>query len=103
MATVNIVLSKCEGRSVGGEEMPVMAARSIADKTISSSSSTQTGGITATGGDQMWRIVASGNDVYVRFGDSPEAASGAGWLLKDGVPETFSAEADQQVAFIDAA
>ena len=103
MATVNVVLTKVEGYDDSGRHViPVPAADYKVQENFTSSGTSQATTAAAAGRDEVWCVTVSGGDVYVSVGSSPTAASGTGWLIKDGVTWQASAEADQKLALIDA-
>lgn len=100
MASFNVTLARVENRARNGEVMPVPHAEFDDVGTITTSATTQTMSITATGDRQYWTVSASGNDVYVNF--TAAAVVGACWLIPAGTSANFSAQTGQQPRVIDA-
>ena len=120
MATVSIQIAQCFTKSAGdGKSIPVAFSVPAFTANITSSASSQAGGITVPGAPMLndrgehlkttayvWIITASGGNVWVKFETdgtpTPVAAAGADWLIVDGQTREFGAFAGQTCAVIDA-
>ena len=78
MATLHLVFARA-----GDSGIEVMPAKPRVAETITTSGTSQQSNISAETGD-FAAVTVTGGNVWLRFGASPPAASGGGWLLADG-------------------
>lgn len=97
MATVNIKFFR--PAVIQGATAVMSTNASTIDETISSTSSSQSTTNTSSGVNYV-RVVSTGGNVWLKFGTSPTAVTGAGHLLIDGIPEFFYVEDGFKVAVV---
>lgn len=101
MATVTIYRHKVSRFSAGGGVMPVANAEILAQQTITTSGVSQTfTGLTSSDAYECWTVVVKGGDVIVKFGVTPTAAVGDGWLLSEGTVKPFAVNTGWTAAVI---
>lgn len=103
MALVHITLSRVDDRGDTGGSLPIVTSVPELAETITSSGTSQVSTIAADKADRrVWTITAGGN-VWVRFAETPVAASGVGQLVLAGQSRDFSVTAaGEKVAVKDA-
>lgn len=100
MATVNVCFMPA---SVVKDLSTVGASSQVTSEAVTSSATSQATTITASNGDHVCRIAVSGNDVWVKFGPTPTAASASDILMLAGSVEYFDINEGDKVAVMDAA
>ena len=98
MATVNIKFFK--PALLQGAAALMSTNSSTIDETLTSSPVSQSTTNSATGTNYA-RVVASGGNVWLKFGTNPTAVTGTGHLLIEGIPEFFYVENGFKVAVVD--
>lgn len=98
MATLNVAFLKADnlfgtalGRAEEGQYETLTTSGTTGATTIEADT------------ENVVRLAASGGDMYIAFGATPEAAVGEGILLLDGNVEYFTVATGSKVAAIDAA
>jgi hypothetical protein len=101
MATVSIVLSQCDTKSISGGAMPVAKSQPKATASLTSSGASQQGSFTtAAKRSDTWTITASGGKVWVKFAANPTASAGNDWLVLDGQTRDFGVSVDGEIPAI---
>lgn len=103
MAIVHVTLSRVDDRGDTGGSLPIITSVPVAVETLASSATSAASTISAPAADQLvWTVTALGN-VFVLFGASPTAVSGAGHLIPAGATRDFSVTASgEKIAVKDA-
>lgn len=102
MGLVHVTLGQASGRAKTGSTLPVPDSIEIGADTLSGSAASQQSDLLAKMGE-VWTVTAVSDNIFVKFGSDPVAASGAGHLLLSGCPCSFIAMSDdEKVAFINA-
>jgi hypothetical protein len=99
MATVNIKFFRPD---LLGEAVATYSENStVVNEVITSSGTSQETTGSATNGNTHIRVVATGGNVWLTFGEDPTAVTATGHLLIEGIPEVFAVPAGYKVAVID--
>ena len=106
MATVSAALTGVSNNARSGlnNVLPAPDAAPLSSDTLTSSASSQQFSVTAPSDARglFWVVTASGNDVWIAFGDNPTAVAGTHYLVVDGTTRDFAAAPSQKIAVIDA-
>lgn len=87
----------------GGDNLPVLNPVPLEKLTVTSSGTSQAVGAGApVTPNDVWDVVVTGGNVWIKFDIAPVASAGNDWLLLDGERMQFSALSGHKVAVIDA-
>lgn len=98
MATVNFKFFRAE---IVGGVTAVFGVDAAPPETKTSSGTSQSTTFAAQNDETFVRIVSSGGNVWVTFGESPTAVSGTGTLILDEYPDIFKLRKGDKIAVID--
>lgn len=96
MATLHVVLARVVSRADTGMTLPVLESVEVDAETVTPTGTSTLSSLTASDKD-VWNITAFGGDYWLKFGTgTPEAESGAGYLILSGQTRDFAASTDSE-------
>lgn len=99
---VHVSLGKVRGQTPDFEYIPVRDAKTRASKTLTSTGSSVVEATLVAEANEIWTVAPRTGDVWVAFGDSPDAAADPRELVLACQPRDFGAAAGQKIAIKDA-